>query len=55
MIHLEKKKPENNGNASIINEICSPIFQLAIARYEAIFDYYSEEPPTIYIQHIYSQ
>ena len=50
MIHLENKKPENNGNASIINEICNPIFQLAIARYEAIFDYYSEEPHTIYIQ-----
>lgn len=46
---LNKEKPVNHGNADVIEtntlEIKIPMF-----RYEAIFDFYSEEPSTIVIQ-----
>ena len=41
---MTSSKPINLGNASTINEICSPVIKLSMTRFEAIFDFYSEEP-----------
>ncbi len=47
---MDDLKPINTGNAKSINEICSSIIQLSMLRYEAIFDFYSEEPSSIKVQ-----
>lgn len=47
---MENTKPVNIGNADCINETCYPVMKLAMLRYEAIFDYYSEEPQSIYVR-----
>ncbi|MDF2804276.1 MAG: hypothetical protein K0S61_4181 [Anaerocolumna sp.] len=47
---MNKLKPTNTGNAKTINEICSPVIQLSMLRYQAIFDFYSEEPSSINLQ-----
>jgi hypothetical protein len=41
---MTSTKPINIGNARTINEICSPVIKLSMTRFEAIFDFYSEEP-----------
>lgn len=43
-------KPINYGNSDCITEICTPTVQLPMIRYEAIFDFYSEEPPVISVE-----
>ena len=47
---LSKNKPINHGNIDIITEINKPVIKLPLLRYEAIFDFYSEEPQTIIMQ-----
>ena len=47
---MDDLKPTNIGNAKTVNEICSPILQLSMLRFEAIFDFYSEEPSSINVQ-----
>lgn len=47
---MEDLKPINTGNARTINEICSPILRLSMLRYEALFDFYSEEPCSVNVQ-----
>jgi len=47
---LSKNKPINYGNVDIIAEISQPVMKLSLLRYEAIFDFYSEEPQTIIMQ-----
>lgn len=37
-------------NFSIINEICSPVIKLGMIRYEAMFDFLSEEPRIINVK-----
>lgn len=39
-----------SSNALKINEICSPVIPLGMIRYEAIFDFLSEEPKVINIR-----
>lgn len=36
-------------NASMLNDICSPVIQLGMIRYEVLFDFLSEEPNIINI------
>jgi len=44
-------KPIEKGNAQVINEVCLPITPfLTLLRYEAIANYYSEEPQHIYLK-----
>ncbi|WP_066716811.1 hypothetical protein [Clostridium sp. Marseille-P299] len=47
---MKDLKPINTGNARTINEICSPMLKLSMLRYEAIFDFYSEEPYLVNVQ-----
>lgn len=47
---MDNLKPINTGNAKNINEVCTPIIKLIMIRYEAIFDFYSEEPYSINVQ-----
>jgi hypothetical protein len=47
---MDDIKPINTGNARTINEVCSPILKLSMLRYEAMFDFYSEEPYSINVQ-----
>lgn len=37
----------HQGNSEILSEVCLPATNLMMLRYEDIFDFYSEEPPTI--------
>lgn len=51
MINLnDNLKPIEEGNAQIIEDVCLPIHQLALLRYEAISDFYTEEPQSIDIR-----
>lgn len=45
---MSNVRPQNNGNAKEINEICSTILPLSMIRYEAIFDFYTQEPKIIH-------
>lgn len=47
---MGKNKPINIENGSKIIERCLPVIKLSMIRYEAIFDFYSEEPPSISVQ-----
>jgi len=47
---LRDSKPINKGNSGRIIEKCIPIIKLPMLRYESVFDFYSEEPPSISIQ-----
>jgi len=42
--------PMETGNMQIINNVCRPIIPLTLLRYEAIADFYTEEPKHINIK-----
>lgn len=43
-------KPLESGNAHNINNVCYPVHAFVLMRYEAIADFFTEEPPLINIQ-----
>lgn len=47
---MENIKPIEEGNAQSISESCLPITPLVLLRYEAIADFYSEEPRNISVK-----
>lgn len=47
---MENIKPREEGNAQNISKLCLPIIPLTLLRYEAIADFYSEEPRNISVK-----
>lgn len=48
--NFEINKPKEKGNAVRIREVCHPTIPLTLVRYEAISDYYTEEPKLISVK-----
>ena len=49
MKKLVTNKPIEQGNASMVHEVCFPMIELMLVRYEAIADFLADEPCLIHI------